>query len=611
MSKIRVLPENLANQIAAGEVVERPASVVKEFVENAIDAGACKISIQIEGDGSRLIRVVDDGFGMEEDDILLCLERHATSKLHAIEELGEIATLGFRGEAIPSIASVARLSIVSKTKDAALGNKCEIRFGKIIKVHEMGCAAGTIMEVKDLFANLPARRKFLKSKKTEISHIDDVIRNYALVNPKIGFNYQLEGRTILDLSVDSTLEVRVKTIAFRNSNEPLLRLSEAGGDKNEILLDGYLAAPGLAGGGAGLHIFVNGRVVKDRGITHAVSEGLQGFLLKGRRATGVVFLSLPTTMVDVNVHPTKQEVRFQKAGLINGIVRNAVISALKSYQDIRRSEVFGVQKNELPPEITIDQGTTFYEEPPPPEPLLTRETDYHQIVAEPVLVEPVVNYTEESHPDAKKERPVEPLVADNNILSEKASLPHYLGQVFATYILCQMDDSFIVVDQHAAQERLIFEELRQHYSRKAIPRQALLFPDVLDLNSEEREVVEQYSVEIFQLGIELKEFGGESFVITAVPASLVHLAPAEVLRGIISQFISGAEGLGQATRMENVLAGMACQASVKAGNCLQPQEAEALLHKMWRAGVFSHCPHGRPVARVFSKDEVQKWFLRT
>ncbi|NOX25867.1 MAG: DNA mismatch repair endonuclease MutL, partial [Deltaproteobacteria bacterium] len=339
MSFIRILPENLANQIAAGEVVERPASVVKELLENAIDAGACGISVQIENGGTGLIRVIDDGCGMDEDDILLSLERHATSKLTRLDQLAAITTLGFRGEAIPSIASVSKMTITSRTASAQLGSRVEVRFGKIVKVHAMGAAPGTVIEVKNLFGNVPARRKFLKSTATEIAHIDEVIRSYALANHRRGFALRINERQIFDWPVDSNEAARVARVMGGAAR--LIHFS--GSDAAIGAAHGYLPAPDpQLLKSARLWLFVNGRSVKDRVISHAVSEGMRGFLMKGRRAAGVIFLKIPPDQVDVNVHPAKQEVRFRKANLVHKLVEESVRQAMLDLQKQRKKDLFGI-----------------------------------------------------------------------------------------------------------------------------------------------------------------------------------------------------------------------------------------------------------------------------
>ncbi len=329
MSEIRILPEQVANQIAAGEVVERPASVVKELVENAIDAGAHNIRIEVEAGGSRLIRVIDDGRGMDADDMLLCLERHATSKIKSAADLTAISTLGFRGEAMPSIASVSVLVITSRQQGAQLGNRLEVRFGKVVKVHEMGAAQGTVVEIRQLFGNVPARRKFLKSVRTELAHIEEAVLSFALFHPRMGFSYAVDGRSVFQFAAEAdTFASRMGRLASGKSAVSLVAIGASrvtGEDVEDVAVRGYLFPPdGVSWPGNKLRLFINGRLVKDRLLGQAVFEGAEGFFMKGRRPAGLVMVKVDPSMVDVNVHPTKQEVRFRKSAQVFQAVSAAV-----------------------------------------------------------------------------------------------------------------------------------------------------------------------------------------------------------------------------------------------------------------------------------------------
>jgi len=656
MSRIRILTENLANQIAAGEVVERPASVVKELVENAIDAGASQISVQIEGAGTRMVRIIDNGCGMDPDDALLCLERHATSKLRCADDLIRLQTLGFRGEAIPSIASVSRLSITTRPADTVLGCRVEVRFGAVHAVHEMGCAQGTVVEVADLFANVPARRKFLKSANTELAHIDEVIRSYALVRYKTGFTYQVNGREVIDLpGGEESPERRVRQVLGNCPGLILIEADEAAA-RAEIRVDGHLVPPDEGGGRAArLWTFVNGRYVKDRMISHAVAEGMQGFLMKGTRPAGVVHVTLPPEAVDVNVHPTKQEVRFSEGNLVHNKIVAAVWRSLEAYQERLKGEIFGRSRREAGAGLTPrpnEGGVT---------PLRAADTamgtdDRHETGWRPVAdhrQEPMGTTWGEPEeaaagsvfevcepqplpfasmpsvtpaPAREEEWPFGPAQGEGDPLpiepptaaSEDQPAPvgedrpsvRYLGQLLDTYLLCELDDGLVAIDQHAVQERLLYEELKQHYGASTMPSQMLMFPAMVELLPAEIQALDAHGPEFSRLGIEVQSFGGDTVVIKAVPAALGHLPPAEILRGILSRYVEG-QGSGQSpARLEEILAGMACKAAIKAGHRLVEQEVQHLLDRMHGAGIFSHCPHGRPVMKRFSKNDIEKWFQR-
>ncbi len=613
MSKIRILPENLANQIAAGEVIERPASVVKEFVENAVDAGAGRIGVEVEGAGSRLLRVIDDGEGMDQDDMLLCLERHATSKLHSSEELSAIHTLGFRGEAISSIASVSRLTITSRRQDEELGHRAEIRYGQLHKVHEMGCAHGTVMEVRDLFGNVPARRKFLKTARTELYHVEEIIINSALAFPRLGLTYAVNGKNVRSFAAGTdTPEARVKSIMARNLSGPLVGIESR---QDDFVLRGYLLPPDECASSAGLRIFVNNRAVRDRMISHAVAEGLHGFLMKGRRPSGALFLQLDPHRVDVNVHPTKQEIRFHRSQDIHHMIVAAVKQAMQTYQQEIQHVVFGrpvvaeqpiALHTEEHKEINGLPATVDRIAPPTP-------------VTKSIADVPLEKKESAALPPLPSLHPVSPPVQVRESTPFSFAKPQerqkrrfrYVGQFMQSYLVCETDDGIAVIDQHAAHERLLFERMKKEYNAMNIPGQALLFPEIIECTPPQVEVLEKYGDEIARLGLTIREFGGESYAIKAVPAILGHLGPLEIINGVFDHYLQRTgKGKGAATRIDDILANMACKAAVKAHDRLLPEEGEALLRRMEEADIFSHCPHGRPVVKTFSEADIKKWFYR-
>ncbi len=615
MSRIRILPENLANQIAAGEVVERPASVVKELLENAIDARAGQVAIQVEGDGTRLIRVIDDGAGMDQDDVLLCLERHATSKITSLAELGAIRTLGFRGEAVPSIASVSRLRITSRPAGQALGTQVDLRFGRLLKVHEMGSSPGTSFEVTDLFGNVPARKKFLKSTRTELAHIEEVVKNYALARPELGVSFTVDGREVLRLpSGLDTPRSRAERILGKGDGS-LVAVGRQGQDGNadEPGVSGYLLPPDVPAA-ARLRIFVNGRAIHDRLITHAVGEGLQNYLMKGRGAGGVIFLAMPQESVDVNVHPTKQEVRFHKPAVVHQAVVVAVQAAMADYQQTLKQEIF-----RTPPVGPAKAYTPGYATPAP----AVQESLplFKTAAVAAALSSPQAGAAGERSPASREnepgleaepclpaKQPRTPAMPEEGAVAPSSGL-RYLGQLLDTYLLCATENGLLAVDQHAAHERLLFEVLKRQFAGKKIVRQTLLFPKVIECTLEEIQILRQYAGEISALGVEIEDFGGSSQVVKAVPAVLGRSPVEEVLAGIFARFGEAGSGKG-GIRAEEVLSDMACKAAIRAGQRLSPKEAEALLDEMQRAEVFSHCPHGRPVAKSFTSHDIKKWFYR-
>jgi len=611
MSRIRILSEHLANQIAAGEVVERPASVVKELLENSLDSGSDRVDIQIEGGGTRLIRVVDNGVGMDGDDVLLSLERHATSKLTDESQLGAIATLGFRGEALPSIGSVSRMTILSRTRQASIGTRADIRYGTLHGVHEDGCARGTIIEVRSLFGNLPARKKFLKTNRTELSHIDEVIRSQSLAHPQVAFSLQVDDRKVFDFPA-ADLEQRVRDV-FRYS-ETLLPVQGATDDEEGLQVSGYLLLPDVAPSSR-LRILVNSRPVQDRMIRHAVMEGLQGFLMKGHQPAGVLLLELSPELVDVNVHPAKREIRFHNSRAVHQFLVRSVARAIQRHQDRVRSELFSVpEQEEAKTEVAFESTV--------PADNHCRQPVYQQTVPMRPRTDPPAARTMEPLVDAfPADDPVPPQLSTtiSSFSSEPveqagASGLTLIGQFLQLYLLCERDGQLVVIDQHAAHERILYQRLRRGYEQREIPGQSLMFPVTIELGPDHAETLEKEAEAVAALGIQVEYFGDTTWVIKAVPALVSQLSPQDVLTDILdglrNRSSTGTSGVVPEC-IDNLLASMACKAAIKAGNRLQPEEMLELLQQMENSEVFSHCPHGRPVIKTFSRQEIERWFHRT
>ncbi|MDX1775365.1 MAG: DNA mismatch repair endonuclease MutL [Desulfobulbales bacterium] len=640
MSKIKILSEHLANQIAAGEVIERPASVVKELLENSIDADARRVSIEVAGSGTKLIRVIDDGTGMDGDDVLLCLERHATSKLAESTDdsnrLAAIRSLGFRGEAMPSIASVARMSITSRTENDALGTRIEVRYGKVLKVHETGCNKGTVIEIKDLFGNVPARKKFLKSGRTELFHIEEVIKSYSLAYWRLGLTYTVDNRRIHDFSAGpDSLEDRVRSIFMGNGPGPLISLEFTGGAANVddgFGVDGFLLPPEQSfAATAKLRLFVNGRAVKDRMMAHAVNEGLAGYLMKGRTAAGAVFVTVPHGEVDVNVHPTKQEIRFQQPNRIHAKIVATVRSSMATYQQSAKLELFGAnlekdegrQQQRFPakkPRTKSQDVDLFWKPSPETSPARNLLSDHGADTASPES-----RRTPFSSPENLKNiATAEPAAPFSQATDANTMVPETLepiGQFMDLYLLCQArranETHLVVIDQHAVHERVLFENLKKQFAAGEMASQKLLFPKMLELTPEYTAVLESNMEQVQQLGLDVEEFGGSTFILKAVPAAISHLDPEEILTGILMEFSRPEYGQDKgskqadATRLDDILASMACKAAVKAGQNLSSVEIQELLKLMQKSKAFTHCPHGRPVVRMFSPADIKKWFHRT
>jgi DNA mismatch repair protein MutL len=604
VSKIRILSEQLANQIAAGEVVERPASVVKELMENSLDAGATRVLVRIEGNGSRLIQIVDNGMGMDFDDVLLSIERHATSKLHEESQLNGIMTLGFRGEALPSIASVAKMIIVSRPAGNATGTRAEIRYGRLHAIHEEGCAQGTIIEVHNLFANVPARKKFLKSERTELFQIEEVIRNLALAHPENTFTLQLAQRMPIDL-LPCELEQRVRDIFHYQGK--FLKLEPTTSKAEDPALRGYLLLPEHYAPTSGrLRILVNKRPIQDNTIRHALAEGMQGLLMKGQQPAGALFLELPPDEIDVNVHPAKREIRFRNPGNIRQFLVQATQRALHDYQQEVRTLLFTTKAQgtgtALAPQITEQQPSSQ----PHPTARQPKNRTYRDFPPQQILAT-----------STQICEPVPPLSDAQEIQHDQNndfSGLRLIGQLFQLYLLCEKENQLVLIDQHAAHERILYQELREAYQKRDIPSQALLFPVSIELGPEQAERMEKNGKHLETLGLRVEHFGAATWIIKAVPAPLCRLEPKEILKDVLSALHSDHQEEPSApvpAGIDSLLASMACKAAVKAGNRLVPKEMLALLKRMEKSPFFSHCPHGRPVVRVFTVREIEKWFCRT
>jgi DNA mismatch repair protein MutL len=618
MPNIRILPEQLANRIAAGEVVERPASIVKELVENSLDAGASRIEVEVEGGGTRLIRVLDNGSGMDEDDVLLCFERHGTSKIDETHDLIAIRTLGFRGEAIPSIASVAKMTITSRTEDSELGTEAHFEYGRLQKVHETGCHKGTVIEVRSLFGRTPARKKFLRTHRTEIGHIDEILKNYALASPETAFTLRINGKKTLSFNSSHDLESRLRTIM--GYDDTLIPIGEDKADSSKRRIHGFLVPPERSSGSsARLRLFINGRAIKDRLMRHAVFEGLRGFLLKGNSPGGYLHLFLPAGELDVNVHPAKHEVRFRSSGDIHQFIRQAVETAMFDYQQSIRSSLFTnsrTARENISRRSVAERVSMF----PPP---YVIKSDEHLDTTSPPSQNTSISWSKSSVHEAASRQPLQ--TSEPELLSnadqdyENSASTDYLsnhhgiqviGQYKNLYIFCQAGDSLLVIDQHAAHERILYEKFRRQYSNNQVASQSLLFPETVELSPFQIQLVENNSDELQRLGFTLQEFGGNSYVISAIPALAGQIRASEIFYDILDGF-GREDSQRSGGKLDNILATMACKAAVRSGDELSLEEIDALLEAMAKADLFSHCPHGRPVLKSFSDKELKKWFYRT
>ena len=604
-AKIKLLPEKLANQIAAGEVVERPASVVKELMENSLDAGARRVIIAVEAGGKRRLRIQDDGEGMSRDDALLAFERHATSKIKRAEDLFAIASLGFRGEALPSIASVSRLELLTRDQDSPVGARVRIEAGVVKEVAEVGMARGTTVEVNDLFFNLPARRKFLKTQETELGHLSEWVSRIALARPQVHFELIHNGRTLWEAPAASDLGQRLRHALGAAAMEYLVPLDRAFPDllpEGPLRIWGYVSRPDYTrAGGRGLFVYINGRFVRDRFVNHALLEAYRTLVPKGRYPVVALFLDLPAASVDVNVHPTKHEVRFREQAPIHQAVLESVRAALEP----RSSQPLAAPSR--PPAPALEEAMTN----PVTDRFRERAAEALRRYQPPSESAPSFPPLRSSRPAAEPSRPASPPpVAAGALPPLRFSELEVIGQFHGMFIVAQTEDALILIDQHAAAERIAFERLRREYQHDRILAQSLLFPLTLELNLREADLLRRHLPELNRMGFELEPFGGSTFVVKAVPALLAAADPQRLLLDLLDEIASFGRSAKLEERRDEVLSVMACHAVVRGPKNLSTEEIRRLLNDMDTVPFSTRCPHGREAVARFPRKDLEKLFGR-
>jgi DNA mismatch repair protein MutL len=588
MGRIQVLAPQVAAQIAAGEVIVRPAAVVKELVENSLDAGARQVTVELAEGGRQLIRVSDDGWGMEPEEAELSLKRHATSKLRAESDLLAIRTLGFRGEALPSIAAVSLLTLVTRPPEAPAGFRLVVRAGEIEAAAAAAAAPGTQVEVAELFFNTPARRKFLKSKDAEQAKIVEVLRHLALSHPQVHFLLKAP-RPLLTAPAAQSLAERVAALYGAELAAHLLPLSLGQGPFG---VAGVITDPDYTLATNRFQVLlVNRRVVQDKILGAVLRQALGGLLPRGRHPGAVVALTLPPEALDVNVHPAKTEVRFQEPGRVYALLLSALRVALGPLAGERPTYRVSWQPEALRASESAPQGSFFAPAPAPgvaPGPL-----------APAAAAPPPGARPEACPPLAPVGLPVSPF--------RFRELP-VLGQLNLTYILAQAPQGLLVIDQHAAHERILYEALKSRSPQGA--RQPLLFPRVIEVNPAQVDWVQEHLEDLAQAGLELAAFGGAAFLLTAVPAALAQADPEALVAEAVEALSPLKSGGDPQEVAEQTRLFLACRGAIKAGDKLKSQEIEALLAQLDELPVSSHCPHGRPLWRLIPLGELHRSFRR-
>jgi DNA mismatch repair protein MutL len=658
MSKIRVLPEALANKIAAGEVVERPASVVKELLENAIDAGASSIEIEIEGGGKRLVRIQDNGEGMSPDDALLAFERHATSKLLRAEDLIEISTLGFRGEALPSIASVSRLILETRHEGSPVGTSVEINGARMAAVKEVARPPGTSVTVRDLFFNLPARKKFLKSDSTELSHIVNVITQYAVAHPEARFLLKSSGAELFHFQPVTQLRERVFQIFGGELLKQLIEIQDQvpiysrddddrqdlGGQMSWVRVQGFTSKPEVHKlNRNSLHFFVNRRMIRDRIILHAVGEAYRNILPADAFPVVLLFLEMPYREVDVNVHPSKTEVRFRRQALVHDFLRDAIRKAL---MEARPQTSFAAKSS---------KGKTEWESP-----FDTPPIEHLSLAGAPLGTELQLPAAGQSQGDlqappvasVQTEDPSPLILTSPQQIPSSSRLPFTpddgldvtgvrstetgnawtqqavssgqaaeigeprvhdmvpLGQIDSSFIVAADRGALLIIDQHVAHERVLFEKVLRQRSEGRVESQRLLLPILVELTPRQQVILESITPELVACGFEVEPFGRKTIAVKAAPADLTSTEIEHLLNELLESLERETQAVNLPRLREKIAASIACHAAIKVNTPLEQSKMVWLIDQLMKTQFPMTCPHGRPIILRYEKNEILKAFKR-
>ncbi len=579
MVTIRVLPEAIANKIAAGEVIERPASIVKELVENALDAGARSIDLEVNHGGRSLIRVADDGCGMTREDAPAALKRHATSKIASLEDLSRLRSLGFRGEALPSIAAVSRLKLLTRAGSASVGTELVVEGGALRSTSEAACRQGTVVEVRDLFFNTPARRKFLRSEATELGHILDTVSHLSLAHLSVRFTLRSSEQVLLDLPAVEAVKDRAAEIFGEGSSKHLLEVScEAEG----VCVRGVIGKPFLARASrSGQIFFVNRRWVRSPGLSYALIDGYHGLLMHGQYPVAVLFVDLDLARVDVNVHPTKQEVRVSNEAEVKSLVKKAVTECLQREGDL--APTLAAAAGDL---AFLRDRTAFTGAPQAPvAPLGSRGgLETYQSAASGLAL---------------------------TLPGNKLHITRVLGQIHGTFLVAETEEGLVIVDQHAAHERVMFEALLANFREGRAERQSLLMEEVLELGPRQFENLGDSLKLLERVGFDLEPFGERAFIVRAYPAVLGSEDPLAFLKTFLEEKEDGRVTTSLERETERVAALVACKRkSVKAHDALAPQAIQSLLARLAACETPFSCPHGRPTFFKLTFSDLEKQFKR-
>jgi len=639
MPMIRQLPPNLVNQIAAGEVIERPASVVKELLENSIDAGAHRVEVTIQGGGSELIRIADDGCGMTPDQLPLAIASHATSKLPDDESLFHVQTLGFRGEAIASIASVSQLTIRSRAVGQDVGAEIVVRGGAIEPIAPCGCPVGTVVEVRNLFFNTPVRHRFMRTAQTENGHVVEAFTRLALANSNVHFILRNGDRVLYDLPPTTRWSQRIAAFFGDEIAQSLIQIDS---DDAEVTVAGYVCDPSVSRGNARMqYLFLNGRHIRDRALQHALGESYRGLLMVGRNPVCFLRLSMPPELIDVNVHPTKLEVRFTDSGRVYARLLQTLRHHFLSHDMTMRVgppsavvSAVGQQAGDMSATATLNlspgenahrqsvidwartgtnvgSGTTAAPFRPFPgdRDAFTELVNHNQVAPTvPADVAPWDRVDPPHTPHAATNDHEQPSVAP-----ERSAAVTSLGlQIHNRYLVTQDEAGMVVIDQHALHERVMYERIREKVlgGDGQLEMQRMLVPEPVSLTPAERTLAIESKAILERIGIEIDEFGGDTILISGYPAMLGKTPPADLLRQALESIVAAGKHSEARDLLDSLLHQIACKAAIKAGDRLSIEEISSLLEQRDLYQDTHHCPHGRPTALFFSRDELDRMFGR-
>ncbi|MCK4403964.1 MAG: DNA mismatch repair endonuclease MutL [candidate division Zixibacteria bacterium] len=610
-NEIILLPEDLVDKIAAGEVVERPASVVKELVENSIDAGAKNISVEIKKGGIKFIRVTDDGVGMDEKNSVLAFQRHATSKIKGVDDLFRITTLGFRGEALPSIASVCFLDLLTRSSESLSGTRVKIEGGIIKEKKQTGGAVGTSVVIREIFYNVPARRKFLKMVLTETRHIIDLLTRFAIAYPEISFKLKSDERELFSFPGGNDLTQRVADVFGKNQMEKMVEI-KAGDAKPTVT--GFVGKPEIARSNrAELYIFVNRRPIVSRSLYHAVQAGYGELLPKGKFPFAIIFIEIDPRQVDVNVHPTKSEVRFADERGVHDLVYAKIKESLTSPQII--TDLRTTEKKEEPFQPDTSRKISYPYQKEKPYPQESQQTEPSAFSSQRVDDQ---ESTQKSFFSEAGEKLAQGLTEERARVEKEKEIPEEkrvesgatnFWQLADTYIFSQVKGNLMVLDQHAAHERILYEEALRNLTQRQASSQQVLFPAVSELTPKEFQILEEHKELIGKLGFEIKHFGGRTILVTAVPTLIRNKSGEVFLKEILTQLEE--EGKIEKDRVKAVAKSFACHGAIKAGERLAQEEMQNLLRQLFTANEPYSCPHGRPTVIKLSLEELNKKFGRS